>query len=274
LARLKDRGASQWARPAARKFARAIVMLPELFATISHYSLLSGYLTSVGWEVCTVDLYGGLPCRRSGFAGLCGRAAEVIDESGREVILLGHGLGGLIALALDRHVGVAASVALAPALPGFRSPLLAGLRNRLAMLRGAPLRPPTNRTLFEFVADADRFQRDALIRGLTAGDATALREVARSVGTSPSGGTPRLIVAGDSDIFAPTERVVQFAAAAGAQLVTLSGRGHWLIGGRALERTVNEIQRFLVKSLGRELLLLYPEDPSDGSPDDPPEETG
>jgi hypothetical protein len=69
-----------------------------------------------------------------------------------------------------------------------------------------------------------------------------------------------MIVAGDSDIFAPLEGVQRLAIATRAEIAILKGRGHWLIGGRALERTVREIQRFLVKALGRELLLLYPED--------------
>ncbi|HLW69280.1 MAG TPA: alpha/beta fold hydrolase [Candidatus Binataceae bacterium] len=262
MARPLERTALRWEQPATRKFAGSIVILPELFTTNSHYSLLSGYLTSVGWEVCTVDAYAGLERRR--FAGLCDSVAEAIAASGREVILLGHGLGGLMAFALDARAAVVASVALAPALPGFRSPLLDGLRNRLAAIRGALIRPPSGRALFEFVADADRFQRDALIRELTPGDATALREIARgAIGVPPIGATPRLIVAGDSDIFAPHEQVSRFAAVAGAQRATLSGRGHWLVGGRALEKTVNELQRFLIKSLGRDLLLLYPPDPPD-----------
>jgi pimeloyl-ACP methyl ester carboxylesterase len=71
---------------------------------------------------------------------------------------------------------------------------------------------------------------------------------------------PRLIVAGESDIFAPYEMLEQFAHRIGAPIVKITGRGHWLIGGRGLERAINEIQRFLVRSLGRDLLLLYPEE--------------
>ncbi|MGH7836628.1 MAG: alpha/beta fold hydrolase [Candidatus Binataceae bacterium] len=239
------------------------MILPELFTTSSHLSLLTGYLANLGWEVCALDLYAAVDSRRGSFGDLFELAAAALAEIGREVIVLGHGLGGLLALALDRQPRVAASIAVAPALPAFRSLLLGGLRNRLAALRGAPLWPPSGRRLFEFVADADRFQRDALIHGLTPAVATALREVVHGrIELAPIGTKPRLMVAGDSDIFAPYERVVQFAAAAGAQLATLPGRGHWLIGGRALEKTVGEIQRFLIKNLGRDLLLLYPEDPS------------
>jgi predicted alpha/beta hydrolase family esterase len=71
---------------------------------------------------------------------------------------------------------------------------------------------------------------------------------------------PRLIVAGESDIFAPYEKLDQFAGRIGSPIVKIAGRGHWLIGGRGLERAINEIQRFLVRSLGRDLLLLYPEE--------------
>jgi len=45
----------------------------------------------------------------------------------------------------------------------------------------------------------------------------------------------------------------------GATIRVVYGRGHWLIGGRALERAVAEVQRFLVRNLGGDLLLLYPE---------------
>ena len=70
---------------------------------------------------------------------------------------------------------------------------------------------------------------------------------------------PRLIVAGDSDPFAPLERTAEFAARIGAAVRVVRGRGHWLIGGRALERAVAEVQRFLVRNLGGDLLLLYSE---------------
>ena len=71
---------------------------------------------------------------------------------------------------------------------------------------------------------------------------------------------PRLIVAGDSDPFAPLENTGEFAARIGAAIRVVRGRGHWLIGGRALERAVAEVQRFLVRNLGGDLLLLYPEE--------------
>ena len=71
---------------------------------------------------------------------------------------------------------------------------------------------------------------------------------------------PRLIVAGDSDPFAPLDETSEFAARVGAAIRVVRGHGRWLIGGRALERAVAEVQRFLVRNLGGDLLLLYPEE--------------
>lgn len=255
-------------RPATPKFARPLVLCPELFTMISHLSLLVGYLVSLGWEVCALDLHAAPRGVPPGLAGLVELAGEAITALDREVVALGHGVGGLVALHLTARPDVAAGVALAPALPGFRSPLCLSLRNRLVARLGGALRPPAGRTLFELVADADQFQRETIIRALRPAPGGVGREVARGALTAPpASGKPRLIVCGDSDIFAPLDRVRGLAAATGAELATLPGRGHWLIGGRSLERAVNTTQRFLVKALGRELLLLYPEDPPDPEPD-------
>ena len=70
---------------------------------------------------------------------------------------------------------------------------------------------------------------------------------------------PRLVVCGGSDKFAPCDQAERFAHRIGARFVTLAARGHWLVAGRALERAVAEIQRFLVRALGEDLLLLYSE---------------
>jgi pimeloyl-ACP methyl ester carboxylesterase len=252
---------ARWARATTPKFAYPLVILPELFTTFSHLSLLSGYLASVGWDVCMLAPYAGIRDRRLHLTDLCALVARTISALDREVIVLGHGLGGLLAFALEERVPIAAAVSIAPALPGFRSPLLGGFSRRWAAVASATLPPPAGRVLLEFVADADRFQRRALIDELTPGDVTPLHEVVRgAIDLKLRGKAPRLIVTGNEDIFAPYHRVVQFAETCGAQFATLAGCGHWIVGGRALEKTVGEIQRFLIKNLGSDLLLLYPQE--------------
>jgi pimeloyl-ACP methyl ester carboxylesterase len=266
-------------RPEPLKFAWPLILLPELFTTARHLAVARGYFASIGWEVyapdlravatasCTGARESDSSSSAGGFDALAALLAEALAALGRDAIVIGHGLGGLLALGAVEQPRVRALVALAPMLPGFRSPLVTGAANLPARLFGRALKPPRGAVLFDLLADAEPFQREALTRALVADDASAALEVVRGgikVGgidlASNARGVPRLIVAGDSDPFAPLDQTNEFAARVGAAVRVVRGRGHWLIGGRALERTVAEVQRFLVRSLGGDLLLLYPEE--------------
>jgi pimeloyl-ACP methyl ester carboxylesterase len=272
-------------RPEPLKFAWPLVVLPELFTTARHLAVARGYFASIGWEVYAPDLRAAAKAARTdtrasdlsgggsrassagGFDGLAALLAEALAALARDAIVIGHGLGGLLALGAVEQPQVRAAVALAPMLPGFRSALVTSATNWPARFFGRALKPPRGAVLFDLLADAEPFQREALQRALVADDARAALEVVR-VGIKVGGidlannprGVPRLIVAGDSDPFAPLDRTNEFAARVGAAVRVVRGRGHWLIGGRALERTVAEVQRFLVRNLGGDLLLLYPEE--------------
>ncbi|HVA41202.1 MAG TPA: alpha/beta hydrolase [Candidatus Binataceae bacterium] len=263
-------------RPEPLKFAWPLVLLPELFTTARHLAVARGYFASLGWEVYAPDLRAAAHAsnqRADGFNGLAAMLAEALAALGRDAIVVGHGLGGLLALGAVEHPRVRAAVALAPMLPGFRSPLVTGAANWPARLFGRALKPPRAAVLFHLLADAEPFQREALTQALVADDARAALEVVRGEIKfdetrldAARRAVPRLIVAGDSDPFAPLDRTSAFAARLGAAIRVVRGRGHWLIGGRALERVVAEVQRFLVRGLGGDLLLLYPEawqEPSD-----------
>ena len=259
-------------RPEPLKFAWPLMLLPELFTTARHLAVARGYFASIGWEVYAPDLRAAAEAARTearasnpragGFEGLAAMLAEALAALGRDSIVVGHGLGGLLALNAAEHPRVRAAVALAPMLPGFRSPLVMGAANWPARLLGRALKPPRGAVLFHLLADAEPFQREALTRALVADDARAALEVVRGrVDFAKSGrAVPRLIVAGDSDPFAPLDKTSDFAARVGAAIRVVRGRGHWLIGGRALERAVAEVQRFLVRNLSGDLLLLYPEE--------------
>ncbi|HYB91192.1 MAG TPA: alpha/beta fold hydrolase [Candidatus Binataceae bacterium] len=263
---------AQFEQPEPVKFAWPILLLPELFTTTRHLRPLAGYLATIGWEVYSVDLRGAAgqyptpALSRLGFDDFLALAAEVLGAIGRDSVVLGHGIGGLIALKLAERAGVKAAVAYAPPVPGFTSPLTAGFANRIAAWRGGPLRPPTGRTLAQFVAGAEPLMRDAIIRALVPDSLALPSEIARGeIKFQAVAAPPRLVVAGDSDIFAPLEKMRAWAEPLSAALAVVPGRGHWLIGGRALERAIRETQRFLVRALGRDLLLLYEERPPEES---------
>ena len=254
--------------PEPVKFASPIMLLPELFATPRHLALVLGYLASIGWEVFVPNLRAAFgqgstpPLEKLHFDDLAALAGEALDAIGRDAVVLGHGLGGLIALELSAHRRVKASVAYAPLVPGFRTPLAGGIGNRLATMWGRPIKPPRGRVLFELIADSDPFTRDGLINAMVPDSGALLTDVVSGAieFAAADKAAPRLVVAGDSDIFAPLPQTKAFAESIGAKLAVIAGRGHWLIGGRALERAINETQRFLVRALGQDLLLLYPEE--------------
>ncbi len=250
-------------RPEPIKFANPIVLLPELFTTSRHLSVLLGYLATIGWEVYAPDIRAAVPnLGAARFAYLAALALEAIDSLGREAVVVGYGVGGLIALTLADKPAVKAAVALAPMLPGFPSPLVDGLKNRIAIWRSAPIKPPSGRALFGFIADAEPYQRDIMIAAMVPDAGRAAKDVTRGdvQPTAAAKAAPRLIVAGGSDPFAPFDRITALGEELGAKVVKIPGRGHWIIGGRALEGTINEMQRFLVRALGQDLLLLFPEE--------------
>ncbi len=235
-----------------------------------------GYLATIGWEVYAPDLRaacgdGSTPALgRIGFADLATVAGEALDAIERPAIVMGHGLGGLLALKLAELRPIKAAVALAPLLPGSPNPLVSGWSRLTARWLARPLKPPTGRTLFELLLDVEPFQRPSMVQALVPDVALAACEVVSgSISFAARQDLPpRLVIAGEVDTFAPVDKVKAFADSIGAAATIAKGRGHWLIGGRGLERTIGEAHRFLVRALGEELLLLFPEqwksEPEDG----------
>ena len=260
---------AQVERPEPIKFAWPVVILGDIFTTVRHLAVLQGYLATIGWEAYAPDL------RRSkgpadSFEEMVALAGEALDALGREAIVIGHGMGGLLALTLSERPGVKAAVAYAPLIPGFRPPFVAGLGARIARWRGGMLQAPAGRLGLEMAADADPHMREAIVREMVPDSARIALEIASGQVriSQQARATPRLVIAGERDRFAPADLASRLAQSIGAAYARVEGRGHWLIGGRALERAIAETQRFLVRQLGQDLLLLYPEEFRGGGEDD------
>jgi pimeloyl-ACP methyl ester carboxylesterase len=256
---------AQLERPQTRKFAWPIVLLPELFATSRHLMFMAGHLVSLGWEVYLLDIYtpSTLPSAHNkagagAFYELVHNIQTAMASVGSEVIIIGHGLGGLLALKLAEAASLRPAVALAPLIPGFPSPLFYR-RRWMKFWRSEAAGPPDGHKMLDLVSEAEPFQRASLLKAMISADTGAAMEVARGAVEFARHQTPRLIVSGEADAFAPWQPAAKFAAKIGAQFVSLPGRGHWLVAGRALQSTVAHVQRFLVRASGEDLLLLYPQ---------------
>jgi pimeloyl-ACP methyl ester carboxylesterase len=253
---------TEYCRPSTAKFAAPIVLLPEVFTTAAHSAFLTGYLNSLGWEVYVAELHGGLAATAPGFHSVFEMLGEALHALGRGVIVAGHGLGGLLAMKLAEHEGVRAAVAIAPLVPGYDTRLFARRRAFRRFRNDSMIQPPRGSRLMEMLADAEPFERERIAGSMVAEAAETARALVRGELEFAAGEIvcPRLVIHGEQDRFAPIEKVRGLASGLGARLEIIPGRGHWLIGGRALERTASAMQRFLVRELGEELLLLYPGD--------------
>ena len=109
----------------------------------------------------TIDLNDAAPQSAGG-----SHVQEAVGAIGRDAVVLGHGVGGLVALKLSGHGKVKAAVAYAPLV---QASARRWWDSQIASRRcwaGAEIKPPTGRILFELIADSDPFTRDGLIKAM------------------------------------------------------------------------------------------------------------
>jgi len=167
-------------------------------------------------------------------------------------VLLGHDLGGL--LALSCATAGRAVVALAPVVPGAVAGTHRGAwRSRLAFWRPGLLPPPCGGLAADYFG-----QR------LPGGTTPESRRLARQLAADdlhlpPSPGLPKLLIVGEADAVCPPHDAERLASQVGADCCRLEGIGHALPWDTGWERRVVQIHRWLVQQLG-ESLLVPPEE--------------
>lgn len=192
------------------------------------------------------------PQRGPGSLGLADYSSHLeamLREAGRPSVLIGHSMGGLLALQLAARIPVQAAILLAPAPapPHFalgRSTLRALGRPLLSeAFRGAPFRLGDRAAAAALFNDCapDVAARAQAMLGPESG--RALFEIAwwfldrhRAARIDPDAvRCPLLFIVGTEDRLVPAAAVRGCARRFGdrARLVLLPGRGHWLIDGAA-----------------------------------------
>ncbi|MBI3333559.1 MAG: lysophospholipase [Candidatus Omnitrophica bacterium] len=230
------------------------------------YEDLAQDLTRRGLSVWAMD-HRGHGCSQ-GRRGDCRGLADFVEDLDRLVeelkgqkpalprILIGHSLGGLIALAYAvRHPAAARALALSS--PAFRlaqdpPPLKVGLAEALARL--LPLTPIPNGLDPRYISRDPRvveaYQRDPLVhRVLTARCAVALREAMTDSPKLAEGlKIPCLILQAGSDRICDPEAAERFSRAAKDSLVTFrryEGLYHELFNEPERARVVEDLVRWI-----------------------------
>jgi len=257
--------------PERNKFTTPLLFIHGLWAGHWSWQAYASYLAHRGWECWAIDLRGrpvSRTVRNVGKISLQNYVDDVVEVTGvleTPPILIGHGLGGLVALAAAASLPVRALVTLAPLVPcgwtaaaSHPSFLFIRLKTLPTLLWGRPLsRPPwglASRCLLTGLSPTvqqniwSRLVPDsgALVYNLVRGRLPfpTLPEL-----------SPLLVTAGTEDQLTPVLAARQLAERLHADYQEHPQRGHWLLEGPGWEETAASIHRWLVKSLGESLLL-------------------
>jgi len=224
------------------KFTAPLVLVHGLWDDPKSWRRFMGFLSHRGWRCIAVGWgpAGQMPTLEARREALAQALAEVEDLP----ILVGHDLGGLLALQLAERARAVVAIA----------PLTSASREALA----------ASGTWMERLRGSDRSAGRSLVAHYPAGhhieSAALIDEVAQRPTEAPGAGAspPRLIVAGESDPLVPPESARSLAAASGAAIEIVPG-GHALHLEDGWETTATTVHRWLIQSLGEELLALYEE---------------
>jgi pimeloyl-ACP methyl ester carboxylesterase len=244
------------------KFTSSLVFVHGLWCTASVWRKFMGFFAHRGWTSIALNLRGRAGSETPLTLGAV-RLADYLNDVHQVVaaceappVLIGHDLGGLLALASASEAR--AVVALTPLLPRnlttTANRALSQWRTRLAMAWSCPLPPPRGRI------GAAYFGSDPP-GGTTSDSGHVAHELVRGEISVPTAGdTPTLILAGAADPFVQPSDVERLANQIGAHFRCVEGATHAMPWEPGWEQRVAEIHRWLIQTLGEGLLLPREED--------------
>ena len=244
------------------KFAAPLLLVHGLWCSAAVWRRFMGYLAHRGWSCHAMNLrgHGDAGGRdeidRFSFADYLGDVRSVLAACDAAPVVVGHDLGGLLALACPA-AATRAVVALAPFLPrtisGATNSVLSNWSARMALLRSCPLPPPRGRLGAAYFADGAP-------GGATAESARAAYELREGAFDLPAQiGRPALLVAGERDRFSPPDAVERWARRLGVQYRMVERIGHAMPWGPGWDACAAATHRWLIQTLGEPLLLLRDE---------------
>ncbi len=247
----------------APKFTAPMLLVHGLWCAAPVWRKFMGYLAHRGWTCHALNLRG----RRGGtsepalahlrFADYRDDVRQVIDACEAQPVLVGHDLGGLLALTCATSA-VRAIVAVAPLLPRSIAAVPvtppSALRSYLAVLRTRPLRAPRGKLAAAYFGGGPP-------GGTFADSGSVVRELAsRGFPVPQPCAVPALVLAGERDPFCPPSAAATLAHHCRARVLIVPGAGHAMPWERGWEQRVSDVHRWLVRTLG-EALLALPDEP-------------
>ena len=234
-----------------------VLCLHGLFAGSWVFDQVLPLIAARGYPAHSVSYRGHAPnapldaIGRASVADFASDAAFVARSLDRP-ILIGHSLGGLIALMLLGRNLARAAILVSPAPPRgigvFTAELFARTVNQLpSLLLSRPLVPKAADINALVLNCVPKDERAAIFRRFTADSGRAARQAALGVYNVPPRAVraPLLVVAGENDRFIPARVGAKVARKYGAQLRIAPKRGHYFFGEPGWETEVAEMLNWI-----------------------------
>lgn len=258
--------------PERNKFRATLLMTHDLWVGGWCWYDWATRLCNLGWECWAISLNGRDPTstasagRRQTTADCVVDLRRLMSTVASPVILIAHGFGALLGLEASRDSSVIARVFLAPPFNESRETDQHRTLRRLH-LKYLPLmllRQPIQIRASDFNSlwlncvepELCREILQALIQE-SPNLVRAFFEPSTSVTpTKPS--LPTLLLRGTDDQLVTAESTQALAAMLDGEYREYSKHGHWLLHEEGWEHIVNDVHRWLLKSLGESILLPEP----------------
>ncbi len=255
--------------PEKPKFKSPLVLVHGLWSGSWCWSGWATRFSNLGWECWAINLRGRVednPQRtvaRLTFDQCVEDLKEVIRAAGPSAVLLGHSLGGVMAMKAAEDENLSALILLSPPLPG-NHPKSTGrvlqvlhLKYFLLVFLRLPIRIKERDFALHWLASLPRAQHREVLRGLVPESSYLVERLFKPHLSSEPAlvRCPVLVVGGTDDRVIPVEAVQQSARTLGAEFKEYSGHGHWMMEEEGWEAVVNDVHRWVVQGLGEEILL-------------------
>jgi len=256
--------------PERAKFTAPLLLVHGIWSGSWMWQEVAVALSQRGWESWALDIRGHPGSRTVNAVGTI-RLEEYVEDVVTAAqslwappVICGYDLGALLALLAAPQVKPPTVICLAPLLPRSwiavgRPPLpLARLSAVPALLLGRPLYPPrasvTGDFLFATLPQPVQAQLHARLQPDSGTVVRALmREQMPLSGIEPP--CPVLIISGSADRMSPPATARWLATHLHAEYHEYPGQGHWLTAGTQGAKLVGDIHRWLIKTLGKALLV-------------------